>query len=326
MDYKFVLKSVWDKSKLSFFLSFFSITLLYLKGFIILPFRFVPAVIRNKLHDMASVQFAPDSDLLADFEFAARQALTIFAMDNEELLRQAFPGYDDYYVSEARHVRYTLITDVQNKQYHLAIRGSKNEFNWVDNFTPEIKWDDELEAHIHRGYRDISLELLKCLEPSLVNKDYSITVSGGSLGGVSSVAVGWYLDCRGYDVKQIYNFAGPRLTDADYSHLSVLTVGNKLDAVWMLPLATIMHRYRHQGERIVLIPSMDYQENKGAAEWRLYKDSLLSDFLLSSWGIDRKLDTAEHLAYGDYFLRFLREGCAPGSFDSNSVRVACDQG
>ncbi len=322
MDYKFVLKSTWDKSKLSFFLSFFSITRLYLKGFIILPFRFVPVALRNKLHAMASVPYVPDSTQLTGLGFAARQAIRIFAMDNEEILEKTFPGYDDYHVGEAKDVRYTLLTDEPNKHYHVAIRGSENECNWIDNFTPEFEWDSELKATIHRGYRDISLELLKDLEPLLVHKGYSLTVAGGSLGGVTSVAVGWFLDTRGYDVKKIYNFAGPKLTDDDYSHLNVLTVINKLDAVWMLPLATIMHRYRHQGERIVLIPSIDYQENKGAAEWRLYEDSLLSDFLLSSWGIDRKLDTCEHLAYGTYLLRFMGEEGEPDASEPNRLQAA----
>lgn len=326
MDYKFVLKSLWNKSKLSFFLSFFSISLLFFRGFVLPPFWFVPGAIRKKLHNMASEPYAPDATQLSEFEFAARQAITIFAMDDERLLQQAFPGYDGYYVGEARQVRFTLITDKQHKQYHVAIRGSENEQNWIDNFTPEFEWDRELKATIHRGYRDIALDLLKELEPLLANKDYSVTVSGGSLGGVSSVAVGWYLDSRGYDVTQIYNFAGPKLTDDDYSHLPVLTVVNKLDAVWLLPLATPFHRYRHQGERLVLIPSEDYQENKGPAEWRLYKDSLLSDFLLSSWGIDRKLDMGEHTAYGTYFLHFLGDEAEPGLFDAAPAAVASGQG
>lgn len=306
MDFKFVLKSIWDKSKLSFFLSLFSVSHLFLNGFVIRPFRLVPAAIRDRLHNRVSAPYTPDATQMAEFEFAAKQAISIFDMNNPETLKNSFPGYDAYHVGEARHVRYTLITDKQNKHYHVAIRGSENEYNWIDNFTPEFDWDDELSATIHDGYREIALEIMRDMEPLLVDRDYAITVSGGSLGGVSSVAVGWYLDSRGYNVKQIYNFAGPKLTDDDYSHLKVLTVVNKLDAVWMLPLATLLHRYRHQGERIVIIPSMDYKDNKGVAEWRLYKDSLLSDFLLSSWGIDRKLDTAEHLAYGAYFLHFLK--------------------
>lgn len=305
MDYKVVLKAIWDKSKLSFILSFFSVTFLYWRGFIVRPFRLVPEQLRNKLHAIASVPFAPDEAQKTEFEFAARQALLIFGMDDATILEQTYPGYDAYYVGEARNVRFTLITDDKNQQYYVGIRGSENEQNWIDNFTPEFVKDNELKATIHRGYRDVARSLLEQLEPLLLNKDYKIVIAGGSLGGVSSVAVGWYLDSRGYAVKQIYNFAGPRLTDDDYSHLNVLTVVNKLDAVWMLPLATLFHRYRHQGRRVLIIPALDYQDDKGSAEWRLYEDRLLTDFLLSSWGIDRKLDADEHLTYGTYFLRFL---------------------
>ena len=305
MEYKFVLKSIWDRSKLSFFLSFISVSTLYLRGFVVCPFRFVPRALRRRLHAKVSAPYTPDETQLTDFEFAARQAITIFAMDDAEILQQTFPGFDDYQVGEARHVRYTVMSDHHNKKYHVAIRGSENDYNWIDNFTPEFEWDRELKATIHRGYREIAQALLPELEPLLSNKDYAITVAGGSLGGVSSVAVGWYLDCRGYEVSQIYNFAGPKLTDDDYSHLKVLTVVNKLDAVWMLPLATPLHRYRHQGPCLVIIPAENYQSDKGAGEWRLYRDSLLTDFLLSSWGIDRKLDAGEHTAYGRYFLRFL---------------------
>ena len=322
MDYKLVLKSIWEKSKLSFFLSFFSVSALFLKGFLILPFRLVPAALRNKLHDMASEAYKPAPTERAEFEFAARQALGIFAMDNEALLQEAFPGFDGYHVGEMRHVRYTLITDRQAGTYHIAIRGSENEHNWIDNFTPEFEWDKELKATLHKGYRAIALELLEGLMPLVENRDYSIIVSGGSLGGAVSVAVGWYLDSRGYSVRQIYNFAGPRLTDDDYSHLKVLTVVNKLDAIWMLPLATPLHRYRHQGKRIVIIPSKDYKENRGAAEWRIYEDSLLSDLLLSSWGIDRKLDTAEHTAYGTYFQHFLESGAVSDNVEGDNLQVA----
>ena len=314
MDYKVVLKAIWDKSKLSFFLSFFSVTMLYLRGFVFRPFRLVPSSLRDKLHQKASVPFAPDEAQMDEFAFAARQALLIFNMDDAAILEQSYPGYDGYTVGEARDVRFTLIRDDQKKQYHVGIRGSENEQNWIDNFTPEFVQDNELKATIHRGYRDVALSLLEQLEPLLTNRDYQITVAGGSLGGVSSVAVGWYLDSRGYTLKQIYNFAGPRLTDDDYSHLNVLTVVNKLDAVWMLPLATLFHRYRHQGKRVLIIPAMDYQDDKGSAEWRLYKDRLLTDFLLSSWGIDRKLDSGEHITYGAYFLRFLGIEDEPDNF------------
>jgi hypothetical protein len=109
----------------------------------------------------------------------------------------------------------------------------------------------------------------------------------------------------GYNVKQIYNFAGPKLTSDEYSHLNVITIVNKLDVVPLLPLATPFHRYRHQGKRIVIIPSDDYKKNKGSAEWKLYNDSNLSDLLLSSWGIDKKLDPSEHITYGSYLLKFL---------------------
>lgn len=325
MDYKNILKSIWEKSKLSFFLSFFSISALYLKGFVILPFRFVPATVRNKLHDQASEPYRPRQKALAEFGFAARQAIEIFAIDNAAHLQEAYPGFDGYHVGEVRHVRYTLITDKQNRAYHVAIRGSENEYNWVDNFSPEFEQDEELNATLHKGYRAIALEVLNELQPLLENRNYVISVSGGSLGGAVSVAVGWYLDSRGFNVGQIYNFAGPKLTDDDYSYLNVLTVVNTLDAVWMLPLATPLHRYRHQGKRIVIIPARDYRENPGVAEWRIYNDSLLSDFLLSSWGIYRKLDAAEHTAYGTYFQRFLENSAVPDSVDSDLLSVVSAQ-
>lgn len=305
MDYRFVLKTIWGKSKLSFFLSLFSVTVLFLNGFVIRPFRLVPLKVKARLHAKASAPYTPGEEQLADLEFAARQAIYIFAMHDVNALREAFPGYSDYHVGEARHVRYTLITDNQNKRYHVAIRGSENEYNWIDNFTPEFVYDGEIDATIHMGYRDIALEILHELQPKLQNKTYSVSVSGGSLGGVSSVAVGWYLDTRGYSIEKIYNLAGPKLTDDDYSHLKVLSVFNRLDPVWMLPLATLLHRYRHQGERLVILPSPNYKEDKGAAEWRVYKDTLLTDFLLSSWGVDIKLDAGEHLTYGSYILRFI---------------------
>lgn len=306
MDYMFVIREIWKKSKLSFFLSFFSISLLYLRGFVIRPFRFVPSSIRNKLHDMVSEVYALDGVELDKFERAARQAIYIFAMDDAQILEQAFPGYDDYYVGEARQVRYTLITDHANKAYQVALRGSENEQNWLDNFTPEFVWDEEIGATVHRGYRDIAVAILEQLQPLLEHQDYRVTVAGGSLGGATCVLVGWYLDSRGFDVEMIYNFAGPRLTDDDYSHLNVITISNKLDAVPMLPLATLLHRYRHQGPRVVIFPPEgNYKENRGGAKWRLYQDCLLTDFLMSSWGIDRKLDPDEHIAYGEYFLYFL---------------------
>ncbi len=307
MDYWFVIREIWKKSKLSFFLSFISVSLLFLRGFIIRPFRIVPQPLRRWLHARASEPYTLDEPELSTFERAARQAIYIFAMDNAQILEQAFPGYDAYHVGEARRVRYTLITDHANREYQLAIRGSENEQNWLDNFTPEFVWDEEIGATVHRGYQDVAEAILQEVKPQLEeHSDYRITVAGGSLGGVSSVLIGWYLDEWGFEVKKIYNFAGPRLTDDDYSHLNVVTISNKLDAVPMLPLATPFHRYRHQGERVLIIPPEgDYKKNRGGARWMRYKDCLLTDFLTSSWGIDRKLDSDEHIAYGEYFLYFL---------------------
>lgn len=305
MDYKYILSELWRTSKVSFFLSFFSVTYLFLRGFVILPFRFIPKMIRKKLHNKASVIYNPSSEEKFDLEFYARQAIYIFSMENNTILEKAFPNYDYYHVSEAREVRFTIVRNDFNKEYNIAVRGSSNEQNWIDNFRPKFVTDKEINARIHEGYRDITLELLDKIEPLLTEKDYSINIAGASLGGVISISLGWFLDTRGYNVDQLYNFAGPKLTDADYSHLNVITVMNKLDAVPLLPLVSPLHHYRHQGQRIVIIPNKDYKDNEGSAEWRLYKDNLLSDFLLSSWGIDRKLDGDEHTSYASYILKFV---------------------
>jgi len=91
---------------------------------------------------------------------------------------------------------------------------------WMDVLTCLQAWyiyDEELDAHLHKGFRNHAERLITDLEPLLIKDDQRATIEmqGHSLGGVVATIVALKLQKRGYNVTRITTSASPRFCDKD---------------------------------------------------------------------------------------------------------------
>lgn len=79
-------------------------------------------------------------------------------------------------------------------------------------------YDDELEIHLHKGFRDHATRLVDDVEPLLGhrhNHRATVEVSGHSLGGAVAMIVAMKLKKRGYNVQKVTAIAGARFCSFD---------------------------------------------------------------------------------------------------------------
>ena len=282
MDIKYILKGIWKKSPINFMIGLWNIITLFFLSKIRFGRR-VPIKDNSK-------PWQPSIEQFKEIETAA---LTILFANNG-LPDQLKPVIYNKYKIRKHEFRHVGLSTFESDEMIVAIRGSQNEQNWIDNFSGDLVKDSILGITVHRGYRFIAREIVEGLTPFL-DKKKPLRIVGGSLGGAVAILVGWYFTKMGYSVVQLLNIAGPKLTDEDYSHLPVTTITHECDPVPYLPLATPIHRYRHQGKRILI--------DKHGKFWE-YPDNTRTDFLLSAWGIDHALHWDYHMRYGEYLQNF----------------------
>lgn len=287
MDYKAMLKELWQRSKASYFVVGLSLIKLWYSnkmGF----GRNVLKPLRNHL-DKQRVEYKPSAIELMTLEFYATLAAKIFSYNNSQILRHAYPTHSDHVVDEFDTCRYTLMR--KDNQVTVCIRGSKTEENWIDGFTVDLVRSKELGVSVHKGYYDVAKGVCDAV------MDYShpyesVVLTGGSMGGAQAILVGWLLQQRGVKVDKIWAFANPKISSGDYGHLPVISVLNLHDPVVHLPAFSLFHRYRHQGERLV------YTEGK----WWMYPDNWQTDWATSLLLLKDEIVVAEHLKYADKFF------------------------
>ena len=291
MNYLSIIKKIWKESKLGFLLSIVSMSILIINNILLLGRRFF--FIRKWLENKVRVPWNPDSFEANKLKFYADFSLRIYRYTSVEKLKVAYPDYRCY-VEEFRETRYCVI--VKNNNVYVSVGGSVNEQNWADNLSMAFRRNKHLDKNLHYGYGTISEGIADDLRNKrIVNKESNIHITGSSLGGVVGIGVGLHLNNSGYNIKKVYVFANPRLSDTGYGNLPVTCIHNKRDPVVYLPVFTLFHRYKHSGRRLIL-------DNDG---WYEYKDNYITNILMSVWFIDSVTHPLEHLKYAGYLRRFI---------------------
>lgn len=295
VNIKRALGRIWKRSKVSYLILLVSLAKLLPMSWLRLG-KWLLAYPRKKLEDKAVTKFEPSKEDLQELEFYAWYAINVFQWDSSEDLAKAYPQFTDHAVDEYRTCRYAVMRN--GSDVYISIRGSTTEDNWVDGFTSEMVYSDELENNVHMGYGDVAKGIMtELVAARLINPMDNIHITGGSMGGAVSILLGWYLDDNIYAVKKIWAFANPRVSDGDYGHLPVVNVLNMKDPVVYIPSFSLWNRYRHQGKRLC------YTQG----EWKWYNDSWQSDVLMSPYMMTESVKVKEHSAYGDLLVELKKK-------------------
>jgi hypothetical protein len=181
-------------------------------------------------------------------------------------------------------VRYFIATNDADKTHVIAVRGTSNVENTIVDIDYVLTADELLGIELHKGFAQSTQNIYPELKAKL-HKDYTIHITGHSLGGAVAVILGMYLDKQGYTTGDIVTFGQPKLTNRTgvntFQHLNIIRVDNLMDMVPTVPpfdASQIMNFkfdiFWHLGKEYVLLSGDYYSILEGM-------DSLLrgTDFL-----------------------------------------------
>jgi hypothetical protein len=182
------------------------------------------------------------------------------AYDSHAEIRQTYPDVTRVTTLSEVDVRYFIETDDAARTHTISIRGTAEKPNiWQDIETSLI--NDSILGHgIHKGFQKDARAVWGDAQRYL-RDDYSIRVTGHSLGAAVALLVGAYAHTDGRNVVRVVNFGQPKVTDdrvtSEFLERVTRVIDDK-DVVPMVPPPGIVHQYRHVGPEVVLRPGVDF--------------------------------------------------------------------
>lgn len=182
------------------------------------------------------------------------------AYDPESDIRKGYPLATRIATVQPIDVRYFIETDTAQKKQTISVRGTAEKANiWEDIETALIP-DNILGIPLHRGFRADARAILNDLRPHL-RKDYSVRITGHSLGGAVAAILGLYLEKEGYEIERVVTFGEPRFTthplQSEALTKATRVVHNR-DVVPMLPPHSVFGKYQHASAEVILRPGSRY--------------------------------------------------------------------
>lgn len=276
----------------------------------------------------------PDWNTIRWFAEFARYA---YKRDHS-VIKQQYQGYDIVYVNTINKIQYILLADQSNKVYYIAIRGTDNSHNALQDIhflkDKSFRLGIELHTGFHRTAEMIADDLL-----SRMDKTWTSYITGHSLGGASALIVAWYLDYSGHNISECVTFGQPKVTDSHgvrkmRGKIKLTRVVNETDVVALIPPAgTHMNRYAHNGELIKLLDHGKYcfleepdSLNFGVNSFWLWsaRESFsfyemgkeLPDHYMDSYleNIDKIIENGEEVPWADR-LQYIEDGGILGEWE-----------
>ena len=196
-----------------------------------------------------------------ELEYYAKRSRAAYTSARE--IRRQFPRTTRVTTVQSVDVLYFLETDRQQKTQTLTIRGTADKPNvWQDIEIALVK-DSLLAISLHRGFRNDAMKIHADVKPYL-KKDYSIRVTGHSLGGAIAGITAHYLFAEGYKVERLVTFGGPKVTNREgkkavQSSIMVTRVVHDNDVVPMIPPTGFLSgSYQHFGPEVILRDDRKY--------------------------------------------------------------------
>ncbi len=197
----------------------------------------------------------------SELEYYAKRSRAAYTSASE--IRRQFPRTTRVTTVKSVDVLYFLETDRQQKTQTLTIRGTTNRPNvWQDIEIALVK-DSRLGINLHRGFRNDAIKIHADVEPYL-KRDYTIRVTGHSLGGAIAAINAGYLSEDGFKVERLVTFGGPKLTDREGkkaipSSIMITRVIHDNDVVPMIPPSGFLSgSYQHFGPEVILRDGRKY--------------------------------------------------------------------
>ncbi|MCB1984220.1 MAG: lipase family protein [Burkholderiales bacterium] len=209
---------------------------------------------------------APEVVKAIDFDevqWYAKRAST--AYNTEAEIRAAFP--DTVRVSQVGNtqVQYFLELDDENKVQVISVRGTANLKNIKEDVEYTQSKNKDLDIYVHRGFDEDAYKIYNDILPHL-RKDYSVRLTGHSLGAAIAAILMIYLHEDGFEVQKMINFGQPKFTNKKgvqrYHTLPLTRIVNENDIVPLLPPATLLSAihgiYEHMGDEAILLKGTAY--------------------------------------------------------------------
>jgi len=178
--------------------------------------------------------------------------------EDEETIRNHFRMFCRVHVEEIDDVQVVVLIDDELQKCYISIRGTSN----VDNVLQDLNFKKDPSARLgislHTGFHRLS-EKITDYVLQIIDKEYSVYLTGHSAGGACAVITGWYLEHSGYQIVDCITFGQPKVTDADgvrkmRGKIKITRVVNETDIVPLVPPAgTHRKRYAHVGNLIILL-------------------------------------------------------------------------
>jgi len=191
-----------------------------------------------------------------DIHWYANLAANVYK--SVEKINAAYEKDFKIYTNEINEIRYIVLTDDSTKSHYVAIRGTSNSHNAMQDINFFKDKSKRLGINIHTGFHRTS-EMIADDLLSRLDKTYKVCVTGHSLGGADAVIVSWYLDYANFNVEECVTFGQPKVTDSHgirtmRDKIKLTRVVNETDVVPLVPpTGTHRHRYAHSGTLIKLL-------------------------------------------------------------------------
>ena len=187
------------------------------------------------------------------------------AYATEAVIRSQYPATVRVSTPGKTDAQYFVERDDKAKKQYIAIRGTANKRNILEDAEIRVREDLSVDIPVHAGFDATARQLYADMKPYL-KPTYKTYITGHSLGGAIAALLAIYLVEGGYDVEKVVTFGQPKFTTTEgvkrLGFLNVTRVVDENDIVPMLPPASLITRghgiYEHAGPEIILLEGQNY--------------------------------------------------------------------
>jgi len=187
------------------------------------------------------------------------------AYATEAVIRDRYPATVRVSAPGKTDAQYFLEQDDRAKVQYIAIRGTANKRNLIEDIELRIREDLALAIPVHIGFDATARTLYADMQPYL-KKNYRTYITGHSLGGAVAALLAIHMVDDGYKVDRVVTFGQPKFTTTDgvqkLGFLTLTRVVDENDVIPMLPPTTIFNRvygvYEHAGPEVILLEGPHY--------------------------------------------------------------------
>jgi triacylglycerol lipase len=187
------------------------------------------------------------------------------AYATEAVIRGQYPATIVVSAPGRTDAQYFIERDDKAKVQYIAIRGTANKRNVLEDVEMRIREDLALAIPVHIGFDATTRLLYADMQPYL-RKNYTTFITGHSLGGAIAALLAIHMIDDGYKVEKVVTFGQPKFTTREgvekLEFLELIRVVDENDIVPMLPPTTIVNRvygvYEHAGPEVILLEGPRY--------------------------------------------------------------------